>query len=94
MLPNNRNNALLGSKNDNICLTEVVFLKYVSEGIIQSGMLTVEFEYSSSLGSLNYLEVEYSDPRMRKYVEGNPNVMRNIDSHLRNNMIYQEYNIR
>lgn len=94
MLPNNRNSALLGSKNDNICLTEVVFLKYISEGIIQSGMLTVEFEYSSSLGSLNYLEVEYSDPRMRKYVEGNSNVMRNIDSHLRNNMIYHEYNIR
>lgn len=85
---------LVGSNNDKICFTEVVFLKYVSEGILQSGMLTIEFEYSFSQGSLNYIEVEYSDPRMRKYVEGNPNVMRNIDSHLRNNMLYQEYNIR
>ena len=94
MLPNNGNTTLLGSNNDNICLTEVVFLRYMSEGMVQSGMLTIEFEYSSTLGSLNYLEVEYSDPRMRKYVEGNANVMRNIDSHLRNNLLYQEYNIR
>ena len=57
-------------------------------------MLTIEFEYSSSLGSLNYLEVEYSDPRMRKHVDDNPNVMRNIDSHLRNHLIYQEYRIK
>jgi len=75
-------------------LTDIVFLKYTSEGIVQTGMLTIEFEYSSSQGSLNYIEVEYSDPRMRKYVEGNPNVMRNIDSHLRNNLLYEEYNIR
>ena len=75
-------------------MTDIVFLKYTSEGIVQTGMLTIEFEYSSSQGSLNYIEVEYSDPRMRKYVEGNPNVMRNIDSHLRNNLLYEEYNIR
>ena len=93
MLPNNRNDTL-SSNNDKICLTDIVFLKYTSEGIVQTGMLTIEFEYSSSQGSLNYIEVEYSDPRMRKYVEGNPNVMRNIDSHLRNNLLYEEYNIR
>jgi hypothetical protein len=66
----------------------------MSDGIMQSGLLTIEFEYSSSLASINYLEVEYSDPMMRKYVEGNPNVMRNIDSHLRDNLLHQEYNIK
>ena len=66
----------------------------MSEGLVRSGMVTVDFEYSSSLGSINYLEVEYSDPKMRKYVEDNPNVMRNIDSHLRNNLLFQEYNIK
>ena len=65
MLPNNRNDTLLCNKDKN-CLTDIVFLRYTSEGSMQSGMLTIEFEYSSSLGSLNYLEVEYSDPRMRK----------------------------
>jgi hypothetical protein len=93
MLPSHRNCTLLGN-NDKICLTDRHMSRYMSEGVVQSGMLTIEFEYSSSVGSLNYLEVEYSDPRMRKHVEDNPNVMRNIDSHLRNNLIYQEYNIK
>jgi hypothetical protein len=57
-------------------------------------MLTVDFEYSSSLSSINYLDVQYSDPEMRKLVEDNRNVMRNIDSHLRNNLLYQEYSIK
>ena len=57
-------------------------------------MLTVEFEYSSNLSSINYLDVQYSDPRMRKHVEDNRNVMRNIDSHLKNNLLFQEYSIK
>jgi len=93
MFPNYRNGTLSGNK-DKIHLTDIVFLRYTSEGIVQSGMLTIEFEYSSSLATINYIEVEYCDPLMRKYVEGNPNVMCNIDSHLRNNLLYQEYNIR
>jgi hypothetical protein len=96
MLPDNRNGTLhatsSGNDNDKICMTDIVFLKYMSEGIIHSGTLTVEFEYSSSLCSINYLDVQYSDPQMRKHVEGKPNVLRNIDSHLRNNLLYQEYN--
>ena len=44
-------------KNDKICLTDVVFLRYTSNGIVQSGMLAIEFEYSPSLASINYLEV-------------------------------------
>ena len=93
MLPNNRNGTLLGNNNDMICMTDIVFLRYMSEGIIHSGMLTVEFEYSSTLCSINYLDVEYGDSELRKHVEGNPNVLRNIDSHLRNNQAYHEYSI-
>ena len=75
-------------------MTDLVFLRYMSEGIMHSGMLTVEFEYSSSLCSINYLDVEYTDPQVRKHVEENPNVLRNIDSHLRNNLLFQEYSIK
>ena len=75
-------------------MTDLVFLRYMSEGIMHSGMLTVEFEYSSSLCSINYVDVEYSDPQMKKHVEENPNVLRNIDSHLRNNLLFQEYSIK
>ena len=93
MLPKNRNDTLLVNDNDMICMTDIVFLRYMTEGITYSGMLTVDFEYSSSLSSINYLDVQYSDPEMRKHVEGNPNVLRNIDSHLRNSLLYQEYSI-
>ena len=82
-----------GNDSDLICITPPVFLRYMSDGIVQSGILTIEFEYSSVLGSINYLEVEYSDPQMRKHVEENTNVLRNIDSHLRNNLLYQEYSL-
>jgi hypothetical protein len=94
VLPNNRNGTVLGNNNDKICMTDIAFLRYTSEGIMHSGMLAVEFEYSSSLCSINYLDVQYSDSQMRKHVEGNPNVLRNIDSHLRNNLLYQEYSIK
>ena len=93
MFPNNRNSMLLGINNDMICMTDIVFLRYMSEGIIYSGTLAIEFEYSSSHCSINYLDVQYGDPQMRKHVEGNPNVLRNIDSHLRNNLLYKEYSI-
>ena len=94
MLPHNRNCTLLGNNNDIIGITDLVFLRYMSEGFMHSGMLTVDFEYSSSLCSINYLDVEYSDPQMRKHVEENPNVLRSIDSHLKNNLLFQEYSIK
>ena len=96
MLPDNGNGILHATPtgNDNkIFMTDIVFLRYLSDGIIHSGTLAIEFEYSSSLCSINYLDVQYSDPQMRKHVEDNPNVLRNIDSHLRNNLLYQEYSI-
>ena len=98
MLPNNGYDYLFhatssGNYIDKICMTDIVFLRYLSDGVIHSGTLAIEFEYSSSLCSINYLDVQYSDPQMRKHVEGNPNVLRNIDSHLRNNLLYQEYSI-
>jgi hypothetical protein len=77
MLSNNGNDTLnatsSGNYNDRIWMTDIIFLRYMSEGIVHSGTLAMEFEYSSSLCSINYLDVQYSDPQMRKHVEGNPN---------------------
>jgi len=81
-----------GNDNDIICMTDIMFLKYSVEGITHSGMLTVEFEYSSSRCTINYLDVHFSDPEIRQQVEGNPYVLRNIDSYLRNKLLNQEYN--
>jgi hypothetical protein len=71
MLPDNGNGTIhatpTGNDNDVITMTDVVFLKYMSEGIIHSGTLAIEFEYSSSHCSINYLDVQYGDPQMRKH---------------------------
>ena len=86
-----RNELLRGSpsKKDNttICMTEMVFLKYIVDAVTKSGMITIEFEYSSSHLTINYLDVEFSDNDLRKHVEGNPRVLRNIDSYLRNKLL-------
>jgi hypothetical protein len=92
------NGMLLGSPSRNnsntICMTEIVFLKYVVDAITKSGMVNIEFEYSSNDCTINYLDVEFSDHDLRKHVEDNPRVLRNIDSYLRNKLLYQEYNLK
>ena len=79
-----RNGMLRGSpsKNDSntTCVNEMVFLKYLVDAVTKSGIITIEFEYSSSHLTLNYLDVEFSDNDVRKRVECNPRVLRNIDS--------------
>jgi hypothetical protein len=59
-----------------------------------SGILTIEFEYYSSDGSIKYHDMHYSDPRLIKHIEGNPHVMKNIDSYLRKNLLESEYGFK
>lgn len=59
-----------------------------------SGILTIDFEYYSSDGSIKYRDMHYSDPRLIKHIEGNPRVMRNIDSYLRKNLLEAEYGFK
>lgn len=61
---------------------------------IISGILTIEFEYYSSDGSIKYRDMRYSDPRLIKHIEGNPRVMKNIDSYLRKNLLEAEYGLK
>lgn len=61
---------------------------------IISGILTIEFEYDSSDGSIKYRDMRYSDPRLIKHIEGNPRVMKNIDSYLRKNLLEAEYGFK
>jgi hypothetical protein len=74
---------------DRIRLKEVAFLKYADS---KDGNICIEFEYISSDSSINYLEVSYSHPDMEKYVEGNTNVLRNIDAYLRNKLLQRGFN--
>jgi hypothetical protein len=42
----------------------------------------VEYEYYPSSGEINYVDVRYTDNRLRSMVEGNPDMMKNIDNYL------------
>ena len=59
-----------------------------------SGILTIDFEYYSSDGSIKYHDMHYSDPRLIKHIEGNPRVMKNIDSYLRKSLLESEYGFK
>lgn len=59
-----------------------------------SGFLSVEFDYYLEDGGMKYCNIYYSDKRLIKHIEGNPQVMRNIDSYLRKNLLQTEYGIK
>ena len=59
-----------------------------------SGFLSVEFDYYPDDGSMKYRDIHYSDKRLIKHIEGNPQVMKNIDSYLRKNLLQSEYGIK
>jgi hypothetical protein len=77
-----------------IRLSHLIAFNVKENDQIISGILTIEFEYDSSDGSINYRDMRYSDPRLIKHIEGNPRVMKNIDSYLRKNLLEAEYGFK
>ncbi|MGI0049022.1 MAG: hypothetical protein ACREAW_05735 [Nitrososphaera sp.] len=45
--------------------------------------VVVEYEYHPSSDAIRYVDVKYSDSRLRSMVEGDPAMMKNIDNYLR-----------
>lgn len=76
-----------------VCLTEIILLKYSVREKSKTGTIVVDFEYSPDECLVNYTNINYSDDEMVKYVEGNPKVLRNIDSYLRNKLVKLEFNL-
>ena len=76
-----------------VCLTEIILLKYSVREKSKTGTIVVDFEYSPDECLVNYTNINYSDDEMVKYVEGNPKVLRNIDSYLRNKLVKFEFNL-
>jgi len=77
-----------------IRLSHLIAFNIKENGDEISGILTIEFEYYSSDGSIKYRDMHYSDPRLIKHIEGNPRVMKNIDSYLRKNLLESEYGFK
>jgi len=74
-----------------IRLSHLITFNIKEDDCMISGILTLEFDYDSSDGSIKYRDMHYSDPRLIKHIEGNPRVMKNIDSYLRKNLLESEY---
>lgn len=77
-----------------IRLSHLIAFNVKENDTVISGILTIEFEYYSSDGSIKYRNMRYSDPRLIKHIEGNPRVMKNIDSYLRKNLLEAEYGLK
>lgn len=77
-----------------IRLSHLIAFNIKENDQVISGILTIEFEYDSSDGSIKYHNMRYSDARLIKHIEGNPRVMKNIDSYLRKNLLEAEYGFK
>jgi hypothetical protein len=77
---------------DVLHFADIISIRYRDDGLIKSGIITIDIEFSPSNLSINYLDVQYSDPILGQKVEDNPNILRNIDSYLRNKLLKLEYN--
>jgi hypothetical protein len=71
-------------------LYDLIAIKFPSDGHILSGFITIAYRYNLKNGIITYSDIRYSDKRMEKYLEENPNVIRNIDSFLKNKMLESE----
>ena len=71
-------------------LYDLIAIKFPSNGNILSGFITIVYRYNLKNGIITYSDIKYSDERMEKYLEENPNVIRNIDSYLKNKMLESE----
>lgn len=72
---------------------DVVALSFKDNNEILSAFITLEYTYNTRSGSIKYVDITYSDRRLEKHIEQNPNVIRNVDSYLKNKMLKLEYDI-
>jgi len=85
---------VFGIKGEPIRLNHLIAFNVKEDAEHISGILTVEFDYYSVDGSIKYRNMHYSNSRLIKHIEGNPRVMKNIDSYLRKNLLESEYGLK
>ena len=89
----NNNKKTTPFQSNSIKLYDLIAIKFPSEGKILSGFITIEYRYNPQKVTITYSNVKYSDKRMEAYLEKNPNVIRNIDSFLKNKMLESEFKL-
>jgi hypothetical protein len=89
--PRNNKKKYSSVNSASIKLYDLVAIKFPSEGKIRSGFITIEYIYNFKKLTITYYNIKYSDNKMEDYLERNPNVIRNIDSYLKNKMFESEF---
>jgi hypothetical protein len=89
-----KDESVSGNKAEPLRLSHLIAFNVKEDAEHISGILTVDFDYYSDDGSIKYRDMHYSDPRLIKHIEGNPKVMKNIDSYLRKNLLEAEYGLK
>ena len=49
----------------------------------KTSKIVIEYQYYPSDGSIDYVDVRYTDKQLQSKVEGSPEMMKNIDNYLR-----------
>jgi hypothetical protein len=49
----------------------------------KTSQVKIEYQYYPSTGAIQYINVLYSDEKLQSKIEGNPEMMKNIDNYLR-----------
>lgn len=49
----------------------------------KTSKIVIEYQYYPSTGTIQYMNVVYSDEKLQSKIEGDPEMMKNIDNYLR-----------
>jgi hypothetical protein len=77
---------------DKFYFSHLVFIRYEDNGSVKSGSVSIKLEFTPANLSINYVDVQYDNPRMEQIIESNPSILSNIDSYLRNQLLRMEFN--
>ena len=78
---------------DSIRLNEIISFKFRKNHESKLGIVSFEYDYFPHQAKVQYVKVEYSDKEIQESIENNPNVMRNIDSHIRERLMGLEFGL-
>jgi hypothetical protein len=79
-MEHNYNNSLYsGNKLREVEFTDMIFLDYRTNGDSKNGFVKVNMAVNLHTEQIRYMGIEYSDEKIKTYVEKNPSVLAKIN---------------
>ncbi|MDQ5868136.1 MAG: hypothetical protein M3530_00240 [Thermoproteota archaeon] len=85
---------LVRIRSDPMRLHEIISFKFKKNHESKLGIASFEYDYFPDQAKVRYVKVEYSDKEIQESIENYPNVMRNIDSHIREKLMGLEFGLK